>query len=191
MAHEPIFALVVDREIVLFPVTYDIMNERNNPQEDYYYCYYNGAPTIQNATIEYIEDHPRLIGTSIFVDQIIRRKTLEEIFTLIGLGPGSTVLIQDVLPEHLDAVVILTKERVQERLDVFAQTRGYDDIKSVATYVNSQIPSYQQEANRAIYLRDLTWNTLYTYLNGVMSGTTPLPETYADIETILPALTWS
>lgn len=190
MSHVTTFALVVDRVITIYPITYDDMNARNNPLEEYYQCYFNGTPVINNPTIEYIVEQPKLIGNAVFVDEVIQRKTLEEIFTLIGLGPGSTVTIAQVLPAHLEAVEILVKERTQGLLDAFAQTRGYDDIKSTCTYINSQIPSYAAEANRAIYLRDLTWATLYQYLSNVIAGTQPLPVDWAEIASILPALTW-
>lgn len=191
MEQDLTFALVVDRQIILYPLTYDDINARNNPMEDYLYCYDEPKPTIQYPVFQYLEPVPKLVGISVQVGYVIKQKTLEEIFTLIGLGSGSTITIAEVAPEHLEAVVILTKERVQGQLDAFATTRGYDDIKSVCTYINSQIPQYQTEAARAIYLRDLTWSTLYTYLNGIMTGSTPLPESWDDIQVNLPALTWT
>lgn len=191
MSHESVFALIVDRKIELYPLTFDDINVRNNPMEDYYYCFDEPLPTITHPAIEYIEAVPKLIGQYVQVEHVLRRKSLEAIFELIGLVPEHTITIEQVTPELLDAVVVLTKERVQQRLDTFAQTRGYDDIKSVCTYITSQIPSYQVEAERAIYLRDLTWSTLYQYLNGILSATTPLPSAYSEIEAVLPALTWA
>lgn len=82
------------------------------------------------------------------------------------------------------------KATASRLLDQFAQSRGYDNIISVTTYVNSTNPDYVTEANRAIYLRDVWWTQLTTMMNEVLEGTRPLPATFDELASELPALTW-
>lgn len=80
-------------------------------------------------------------------------------------------------------------EAVQQRLDAFAQTRGYDGIMSAASYATSTDPQFHAEGERAVALRDTTWRTCYGILADVLAGKREIPtleEVFAD----LPALTW-
>ena len=80
-------------------------------------------------------------------------------------------------------------DAVQQRLDAFAQTRGYDGIMSAASYYGSSNPKFKAEADRAIQLRDNTWAICYTILDDVLAGKRPIP-TLDEIFVELPELTW-
>lgn len=81
-------------------------------------------------------------------------------------------------------------EAVQRRLDSFAQTRNYDNILSACTYASSSVPRFASEGQAAVDARDATWATLYTLLGEVQAGTRPMPESFADVEPLLPVLEW-
>lgn len=85
-----------------------------------------------------------------------------------------------------DAIVAAT----QERLNAFARTRNYDGILSACTYATSAIPKFAAEGQCAVDARDATWVTLYDLLAQVLAGTRPMPTSYAEVEPLLPALTW-
>ena len=78
---------------------------------------------------------------------------------------------------------------VQERLDDFAKTRGYDNIMSTCSYFGSANPRFKAEANRAIALRDATWAKCYEILAAVQSGKREVP-TLDALFGELPVLTW-
>lgn len=78
---------------------------------------------------------------------------------------------------------------IQERLDSFAQTRGYDNIMSACSYFGSGNPRFKAEADRAIALRDATWAKCYEILDDVQSGKRPIP-TPEELFAELPALEW-
>ena len=78
---------------------------------------------------------------------------------------------------------------IQLRLDIFAQTRGYDGILSACTYVTSTISQFQVEGQYCVEMRDATWVAANTILNDVMAGTRPMP-TWKEVEAELPALEW-
>lgn len=80
--------------------------------------------------------------------------------------------------------------QTQQRLDTFAQTRGYDGILSACTYAASAVPRFSAEGQCAVAARDATWAALYTLLADVQAGVTPMPAGFADVEPLLPALDW-
>ena len=80
--------------------------------------------------------------------------------------------------------------KVQQRLDDFARTRGYDGIMSACTYATSTNAKFAAEGQYCVGARDATWATLYQILDEVLAGTRPMPTGYADIEPELPVLEW-
>ena len=78
---------------------------------------------------------------------------------------------------------------IQQRLDAFAQTRGYDSIMSAASYANSTNPKFKKEAEKAIKLRDDTWAICYAIVDAVTAGERSIP-TLNELISELPELTW-
>jgi hypothetical protein len=78
----------------------------------------------------------------------------------------------------------------QARLDAFAQTRHYDDIKSASDYAGCSVPKFDIEGTYCRDARALTWARLYELLAEVEAGTRPMPTGFADIENELPPLVW-
>ena len=78
---------------------------------------------------------------------------------------------------------------IQQRLDAFARTRGYDNIMSACTYVNSVMERFRLEGERAARLRDETWITAYAILDAVLAGEREVP-TLEELFSELPELTW-
>ena len=87
----------------------------------------------------------------------------------------------------IDVVIV---EATQARLDDFAKTRNYDGILSACTYASSAITKFQTEGQYCVDARDNTWATLYTIMGEVQAGTRPMPGSWADVEILLPVLTW-
>ena len=78
--------------------------------------------------------------------------------------------------------------RIQERLDAWARTRGYDGILSACTYATSTVAKFAAEGQAAVQARDATWNTAYDLLAQYQAaGTLPAWE---DVEAHLPPLAW-
>lgn len=102
--------------------------------------------------------------------------------------PAAQIAINQAIADKLlyDGIVTAT----QQRLDQFAQTRGYDNILSATTYANSQNPKFAQEGQYALQQRDATWTKLLEVLAETETGTRPKPGGYEDIEIELPVLVW-
>lgn len=189
--HNLTYALVVDHKIVLYPVSEDDVNQRNNPNEDYLICYFDDEPTYDEI-LEYVIEIPKLIGTTVFVTHQVRKRTIDEVFAFVsGLqAEGNPITIADVPLPLFGSVVKLVKDKTQSLMDAFAQTRGYDNMGSLCNYSTSGVPVYQVESARGIYLRDLTWTNLNNYINEVSTGVQPVPTSWSMIEVFLPAYTW-
>jgi len=90
-------------------------------------------------------------------------------------------------PQEVQALVV---SETQSRLDEFARTRNYDSILSACTYATSTVPKFASEGQCAVNARDATWSALYTLMAEVESGVRQLPTGFADVEPLLPELTW-
>lgn len=89
-------------------------------------------------------------------------------------------------PEQVEAAVVAA---VQQRLDTFARTRGYDGILSAATYATSTVAKFAAEGQCAVNARDAHWNACYQILADVQSGARAMP-TVDEVLAEMPALAW-
>lgn len=89
-----------------------------------------------------------------------------------------------------DAVKERIIQATQQRLDIFAKTRNYDGILSLATYATSTNLKFQAEGQYGVEARDATWAKLYEILAEVEAGMRPMPVGFKDIEPELPILQW-
>ena len=98
---------------------------------------------------------------------------------------GKTLVISQAVFPDCD-----TLDCTQARLDAFARTRQYDDIKSASDYAGCSVPKFDIEGTYCRDARALTWDALYRILGEVQAGTRPVPTGFADIEPDLPPLVW-
>lgn len=80
--------------------------------------------------------------------------------------------------------------QVQQRLDHFAQTRGYYNITSACSYATDPYFKFSQEGQYCINARSNTWLKVYQIFDDEKSGMRPMPQSYASIEPELPILEW-
>ena len=76
-------------------------------------------------------------------------------------------------------------QQTQNRLDTFAQTKGYDNISIACTYSNSSNAIFKLEGEYAVSARDNTWNALFNTLSSEI-----IINSFSDIEPHLPILVW-
>lgn len=192
--HDTIFARVVGRSIVQYPMTVDDINSRNTPTDVYYVCSFSDEndPLIPSLAQKIIEA-PRVIGNSVYVERKLVYKGVHELFGelrgLTGVETGP-IPLSAIYPDIFTAFETVIKVHVQDLLDTFAQSRGYDGIHSLRSYYGSSNPVYGAEGLRGMELSDQTWSTLYTYFQAVIAGTEPVPVSWSEIEPLLPSLTW-
>lgn len=118
------------------------------------------------------EENPVLIDGVWKQSWVVREKTNEEKLYL------KTKIIKTIV------------DQTQKRLDDFARTRNYDDIRSACTYATSKVDKFRIEAQYCVDVRDDTWLKLYQILAEVESGIRNPPLSFGEIEQELPALNW-
>jgi hypothetical protein len=91
--------------------------------------------------------------------------------------------------ELQNAVHDEVRTRVQEILDGFAQTRGYDNIVSACSYAVSKKPRNKAEGEYCVDLRDTYWDICNGVMNDVLAGNRPMP-TADEVIAELPAPEW-
>lgn len=193
-----VYALVKGDEVLLFPLTMEDITQRNAPNELYLRCYYD-APSRRPVPklSQTVKQSPRLLGAAVYVDEVLETKGIDDLFVHLHEvatavdGEGKQYLkLSLITNEVFQAFEETIKYHVQKKMDDFATTRGYDDLKSVCNYTSSTILKYKKEAEHCVNIRDLTWTILHSHLKGVIVGSIPVPTKWDDIASALPPLDW-
>lgn len=115
--------------------------------------------------------------------------------TQVAQLQGSTWVILPEYPQAPGKSPVQIKQEItdatQARLDAWARERNYDGILSLCTYAFDPDPKFQAEGQLGVDARSATWAALYSVLAEVEAGTRPMPESFADVESLLPALNWN
>ena len=78
---------------------------------------------------------------------------------------------------------------VQKMLDRTAQTRGYDSIFTLCSYVNSTNDKFASEAKAGVAWRDAVWAKCYEIEAQVDAGTIPAPS-LEELLKMMPSINW-
>lgn len=140
---------------------------------------YNAAPE-NTSTQKYVESGYALVNGVWNINWVATDFTTEELATQTAI-------------KKIEYTAL-----VQKRLDDFAATANFDDIKSAAGYANSVLsanptPTETAIKNKGIYanmVRLQTWAALTDYNDSVAAGTTPAPTSINDVFAALPVLAW-
>lgn len=102
------------------------------------------------------------------------------------LLPGETY--SDTQPVLAVPALTVTnfENAVQTWLDAGAKAWRYESILSAASYANSTVTQFKNEALALIAWRDAVWNACYTELASVQAGS-PAPVSTAALIATLPA----
>lgn len=87
----------------------------------------------------------------------------------------------------------ILKQETSSRLDIFAQSRGYDNILSACTYANDINLTYRKEGQYCLEIRSETWTILYSIIADIKSNQRPIPKSHLEVMQILqelPRLEW-
>ncbi len=192
-----VYARVVDGAVAEYPVFGLHIRNRAHPVEWYTKVEYLPKPTLPpfysyQETV--VAQQGGVIATYTIVPLTL--STLLAQITPRDMGlPGqpeqAPVSIATLDPSLVARVAELIAAYVQKHLDDFAKTHGFDGILSAVSYKGDSDTAFSTDGARAADLRTQTWKAFYTYQDGVLAGTTPVPKTLSDIDAILPVLTWA
>lgn len=146
------------------------------PPSDYAWVFPTPAPAHDAMTQTVRESAPGLVNGG-----------YEQQWEILPLAAEQIAANQEAKAK---AVFLEIQYNIQKRLDVFAQTRMYDDIKAAADYAGDEDPIFNAEGSYAKVLRSRTWRAATNIMQAVMQGTRPMPAGFAEIEAELPEMTW-
>ena len=161
-----------------------MMRYFRNEQEVYAYEPAVGTPPSENYRPP-LGDGPE-VGTPPSADYDPRQQALIE----KALANGWEELTHWPPPPSNDEITAHLAAQIQQRLDDFVRTRGYDDILAAISYATSTVDDFRTEGQVAIEARDTTWAAFHAILNQALAGEREMPESIADLEDELPTLTW-
>ena len=87
-------------------------------------------------------------------------------------------------------MIAMCEQDNQQRMDDFAQTRGYDNMLSACTYATSNTEPYHTEGQYCVEARDSSWSDFYAYFAACENGSRVWPTSFADVVPALPVLQW-
>lgn len=94
-----------------------------------------------------------------------------------------------IKPPTGEELLQMYTDAIQEHLDTEAQTRKYDGILSLCTYVTSPSPKYSAEGQAGVEWRDAVWSYASNAFAEVALGTRPQP-TIEELIAELPVMVW-
>lgn len=109
----------------------------------------------------------------------------EELLELLKTAEITPYVVEPTDEEVKNAIVVV----VQELLDSVAQSRGYDNGFTCASYYNSSVSTFRDEAHAYVEWRDKVWQTCYALLDSYLAGDIPRP-TVEDVMSKLPVISW-
>lgn len=78
---------------------------------------------------------------------------------------------------------------VQDYMDKAVQVKGYDDVFTCISYINSTDTVFKREANIVLAWRDKVWRLCYNVLADVNAGRSAVPSE-SELLAMLPKLEW-
>ena len=96
------------------------------------------------------------------------------------------------IPPHVpteEEIQKMLTDGVQAYMDTKAQERGYDNIHTACSYVNSTDEVFKAEGTACLAWRDQVWRKCYDILAEVKTGKRAVP-TLEEVIAELPVLVW-
>ena len=142
-----------------------------------------------------------IVKEGVIVNTAVADTALEDNWVLIegdfGIGDSyvNGVFSKETPAPTTDEIIDSLEEQffkeTQEKLDLFANERGYDNIASLCSYANSSVDSFREEGMRGVELRDSVWTACFDAVSKVRSGEMDYREGIPQLEEMLPSLTWT
>ena len=113
----------------------------------------------------------------------------QDAYILEGLVPATDAQVQAIQnPPLTQAQIIASFEiAVQVYLDAQAAAWNYESVLSAASYANSTVTQFKNEALALIAWRDAVWSACYAAEAGIIAGTQPMPASAQAFIATLPA----
>lgn len=88
--------------------------------------------------------------------------------------------------EYAEAVMASARRLINEEVEAYARSKGYNDAASFASYVPSTVEAWAAEAKAFVEWRDSVWVAAYSQMAAVQQGA-PLPTAEELLASLPPA----
>lgn len=125
----------------------------------------------------YNSNSEKIVETLVLNDNLVTYN-----YEVVPLSP-------EELYEHVTNMKFFFVALIEDFLNTTVRVKDYKDILHACSYINSSIPSYQQESQAVIHWRDLVWVKAYEVQNAIANGERAIP-TQEEFMAELPVLVW-
>ena len=189
-----VFARVSGGVILEFPVTQEMIRNRNAPLNMFARVQYTNNPDV--GPYQKHRTEVRVEAKVVYATVVVEDLSLDELLTKL-LNDAHAVdrtvnraVLQNVPVEAIYKVSSLTEREAMVRLNALAKSRRYDGIDSAPAFKDSHIEKFRLEAERMIFLRSQVFADLETYEQKVISGNLPVPLSTEEIFSHLEKIEW-
>ena len=189
-----VFARIKGNVLLEYPVTAEEIHNRRVPLSTYNQVIYTNNPKVENhQTYDVVKT---VVGKFLHITFVVRNMTLDELLAEMlaqekQVNPQATrVSLNRVTAEDAQAVSQATEVEAVKRLNELARSRRYDSIDSAASFRDSHIEKFRDEAARMIFLRSQLFADLEEYETKVLTGQLPIPLSATEVFGHLVPLTW-
>jgi hypothetical protein len=178
-----LYARIEDGKVIEAMVTAAELEQRSVPMEWY-------TPIVQ-ADIPQVGPHQTLKHNNkvqdgqLYVSYRVVTLSLDELFIKYITTPSEQSRA-DLVPH----ILRLGEQAVENVLNAWAQTKGYNGIDRLVSYAASADPVRSQEAQDGVHQRDVLFDAYYGYCEQVTQGIKPVPTGIEKIIAELPTPTW-
>jgi hypothetical protein len=189
-----VFARVKGNVILEYPITSEEIHNRKIPFSSFVNVVYLNNPKVEDHQTYDVQK--AVVGKEVHVTFVVRNMTLDELLTYLLVREKQTnreatrVSLSNVTMEDAQAVSQATEVEAVKRLNELARSRRYDSIDSAASFRDSHIEKFRDEAARMIYLRSQLFADLEQYETKVLTGELPVPRSASEVFSHLVPIVW-
>lgn len=189
---EQFFARVQNNAILEYPLTFTEMKKTNLPVSFFKAIQYSVKPQV--PPFHRLKEAIRLENSTPIVSYGTEPLTLQEVLdeTFKGLPElkKENYLIEDFPEVNIKKIFELMRTEVKNRLNVFAQSRFYDDIATLVTYKDDPDTQLSLEGLTGLNLRSKCWASQTKFEASVLNNSLKLPRTFGELFKTQPELKW-
>lgn len=194
VVQENVFARVAGSQVLEFPVTSEMIRNRNAPLSMFAQVVWENNPDVGEFQKHRVD--LRVHNKQVFATVVVEEMNLNELLLKIQKDAQrrDPLVDREVITNIPMATIVqvskLTEQEALRRLNALARERRYETIDSASSFKFSHVEKYQQEAERMIFLRSQVFSDLETYEGKVITQQLPVPLNADEIFSHLEPITW-
>lgn len=189
-----VFARVSGGEVIEFPITMEMIKNRNAPLSMFYQVVYTNDPEVsihQKYSLEFkVENrqvHVTIVVVDFTLDELLKKLASDANYLYPSAGRPK---FENVPMESIQKVSELIEQEALKRLNALAESRRYSSIDSAPAFKDSHIEKFKAEAGRMIFLRSQVFSDLERYEQKIFTTELPIPLSSDEVFSHLEEISW-